>query len=58
MGKILNYKILLWFDVGFKRYTTKELKTYLALRLWFDVGFKRYTTERCLAVPQSGCGLM
>ena len=36
--------MLLWFDVGFKRYTTHRPKRSAALRLWFDVGFKRYTT--------------
>ena len=34
----------LWFDVGFKRYTTEEGFESLAYKLWFDVGFKRYTT--------------
>ena len=34
----------LWFDVGFKRYTTLNLLITLQGWLWFDVGFKRYTT--------------
>ena len=34
----------LWFDVGFKRYTTDFVLNQIAMPLWFDVGFKRYTT--------------
>ena len=34
----------LWFDVGFKRYTTMLLPCFVREWLWFDVGFKRYTT--------------
>ena len=36
----------LWFDVGFKRYTTYNRKGNTTKALWFDVGFKRYTTLR------------
>ena len=35
---------MLWFDVGFKRYTTFETVYSSNRELWFDVGFKRYTT--------------
>ena len=35
----------LWFDVGFKRYTTERRRTPRPCQLWFDVGFKRYTTN-------------
>ena len=35
---------MLWFDVGFKRYTTLRAMRQELGRLWFDVGFKRYTT--------------
>ena len=34
----------LWFDVGFKRYTTNQSSVHCIKMLWFDVGFKRYTT--------------
>ena len=34
----------LWFDVGFKRYTTRAEGMPSGCTLWFDVGFKRYTT--------------
>mgnify|MGYP000394581960 CR=1 FL=1 len=34
----------LWFDVGVKRYTTKQLDLQTEDMLWFDVGVKRYTT--------------
>ena len=44
----------LWFDVGFKRYTTSAQNHSLVQRLWFDVGFKRYTTFGCT----STCGTM
>ena len=36
--------ILLWFDVGIKRYTTCPHKEVKCFQLWFDVGIKRYTT--------------
>ena len=36
----------LWFDVGFKRYTTDSTRILSSASLWFDVGFKRYTTSR------------
>ena len=39
----------LWFDVGIKRYTTREFTTTHALALWFDVGIKRYTTHNLYA---------
>ncbi len=35
---------LLWFDVGFIRYTTNLVVTNDNTLLWFDVGFIRYTT--------------
>ena len=34
----------LWFDVGIKRYTTKQFLFRTLGELWFDVGIKRYTT--------------
>ncbi len=34
----------LWFDVGFKTYTTRCLGHSWSKTLWFDVGFKTYTT--------------
>ena len=34
----------LWFDVGIKRYTTKDIDNNRHTALWFDVGIKRYTT--------------
>ena len=37
-------RVALWFDVGFKRYTTKVCDIAVTHELWFDVGFKRYTT--------------
>ena len=37
-------RLLLWFDVGIKRYTTKGVTTPSGYELWFDVGIKRYTT--------------
>ena len=42
---------MLWFDVGFKRYTTDRRKNETTLRLWFDVGFKRYTTAAVSFIP-------
>ena len=36
--------MLLWFDVGIKRYTTTATAQYSLMQLWFDVGIKRYTT--------------
>ena len=35
---------MLWFDVGIKRYTTKDVYHHTLPELWFDVGIKRYTT--------------
>ena len=35
----------LWFDVGIKRYTTKNTGKFQEDWLWFDVGIKRYTTR-------------
>ena len=35
---------VLWFDVGIKRYTTRQRKQERSGRLWFDVGFKRYNS--------------
>ena len=49
---------MLWFDVGFKRYTTLKAKAREAKKLWLDVGFKRYTTDEVQRHEQSGCGLM
>ena len=48
----------LWFDVGFKRYTTHGTMHLLRLGSWFDVGFKRYTTLVLLVVLFGCCGLM
>ena len=48
----------LWFDVGFKRYTTPQQCRIRAGGLWFDVGFKRYTTYEVQRHEQSSCGLM
>ena len=48
----------LWFDVGFKRYTTGAHDKNKKTMLWFDVGFKRYTTEDYIGVTYFGCGLM
>ena len=39
-------QIVLWFDVGIKRYTTGKFREKRAVWLWFDVGIKRYTTQR------------
>ena len=38
--------MLLWFDVGIKRYTTHALFFSAKSKLWFDVGIKRYTTHK------------
>ena len=35
----------MWFDVGFKTYTTYETIQLSVGKLWFDVGFKTYTTK-------------
>ena len=48
----------LWFDVGYKRYTTQIATTILSTRLWFDVGYKRYTTGLSVRKTGRGCGLM
>ena len=37
--------MLLWFDVGIKRYTTSCRMKAKRSGLWFDVGIKRYTTR-------------
>ena len=50
--------MLLWFDVGIKRYTTINLFNVALSRLWFDVGIKRYTTTRDKMTHIDGCGLM
>ena len=38
----------LWFDVGIKRYTTRQLCFQTDIWLWFDVGIKRYTTQQMM----------
>ena len=38
--------VQLWFDVGIKRYTTRQRLVITTDKLWFDVGIKRYTTIR------------
>ena len=48
----------LWFDVGFKRYTTYIKNLFNRIWLWFDVGFKRYTTLFPFPLFPTGCGLM
>ena len=48
----------MWFDVGFKRYTTSAAPAPAAPSLWFDVGFKRYTTQGERGARFAGCGLM
>ena len=50
--------LTLWFDVGFKRYTTHLNKCTNLILLWFDVGFKRYTTQGERGARFAGCGLM
>ena len=52
----IQYK--LWFDVGFKRYTTGSSSPLRSAGLWFDVGFKRYTTAEMAKWQSWGCGLM
>ena len=37
--------MMLWFDVGVKRYTTQSRFLIGKILLWFDVGVKRYTTQ-------------
>ena len=41
--------MLLWFDVGVKRYTTKRTTDSTPPKLWLDVGVKRYTTPAVLS---------
>ena len=48
----------LWFDVGFKRYTTIHADQRIQEVLWFDVGFKRYTTTFLASSKALRCGLM
>ena len=48
----------LWFDVGIKRYTTKDKDAGEAFELWFDVGIKRYTTILRHICHRYSCGLM
>ena len=50
--------MVLWFDVGLKRYTTHAKSGSYKAKLWFDVGLKRYTTHRTRMLEQRGCGLM
>ena len=38
--------LVLWFDVGIKRYTTASVILRSASLLWFDVGFKMYIIQR------------
>ena len=40
MTDTIGYK--LWFDVGFKRYTTVGNLVPIGNKLWFDVGIKIY----------------
>ena len=49
---------MLWFDVGFKRYTTSPPFSPSITLLWFDVGFKRYTTPYLNQRGGVSCGLM
>ena len=49
---------VLWFDVGYKRYTTPQRCFYALKELWFDVGYKRYTTDEKITLTDAGCGLM
>ena len=49
---------MLWFDVGIKRYTTRDFFYRMASELWFDVGIKRYTTEIEDYRRPKRCGLM
>ncbi len=48
----------LWFDVGFKTYTTSEEELKALFKLWFDVGFKTYTTYTHFLYSTNRCGLM
>ena len=50
--------IMLWFDVGIKRYTTSASIDIKPFKLWFDVGIKRYTTTRYRVNKIVSCGLM
>ena len=50
--------IVLWFDVGIKRYTTSPLEGRGGEALWFDVGIKRYTTVDKNGKVVKSCGLM
>ena len=50
--------IMLWFDVGVKRYTTDFPQFITGTKLWFDVGVKRYTTKHLNPDMKNGCGLM
>ena len=50
--------VLLWFDVGVKRYTTLSLMDFADSVLWFDVGVKRYTTSLLSTSTTNSCGLM
>ena len=52
------FTIMLWFDVGIKRYTTLYRISHNEDMLWFDVGIKRYTTLRTDYLYRYGCGLM
>ena len=53
-----QFRSVLWFDVGVKRYTTRIPKKPEDLALWFDVGVKRYTTIEDITEFDIGCGLM
>ena len=50
--------LLLWFDVGIKRYTTERQAAASGEWLWFDVGIKRYTTKVATKINALSCGLM
>ena len=41
--------MVLWFDVGLKRYTTHAKSGSYKAKLWFDVGLKRYTTSAVIS---------
>ena len=49
---------MLWFDVGYKRYTTMGDFSQNYRKLWFDVGYKRYTTDEQKDNRRDSCGLM
>ena len=51
-------ELLLWFDVGIKRYTTAYREILTTGELWFDVGIKRYTTSPFVPYSPTSCGLM